>query len=157
MGIFDGLGKNISSAASNAAQKTKEVAETAKINMSINGKESDIKQTYTTMGEMLYTKYREETLPSELAELCANIDSIKAEIADLKQRIIVLRKIVICPGCGIENSDTSKFCVQCGATLKVDEPEPIDIAPENAANICKSCNTENAAGAKFCIQCGSAL
>jgi len=157
MGIFDGLGKNISSAASSAAQKTKEVAETAKINMSINSKESDIKQAYNTIGEMLYAKYRGEELPAEIAELCTNIDNIKAEIAELKQRIIVLRKIVICPGCGAENGDTAKFCVQCGATLKVDEPEPIDITPETAANVCKACNTANAAGARFCVQCGGAL
>ncbi|HXX86859.1 MAG TPA: SPFH domain-containing protein [Candidatus Acidoferrum sp.] len=52
---------------------------------------------------------------------------------------------VLCPKCGFQNPQTSKFCGNCGATLQ-------------AGGIsCPKCGTMNAAGAKFCSSCGTAL
>jgi membrane protease subunit (stomatin/prohibitin family) len=52
---------------------------------------------------------------------------------------------VLCPKCGFQNPQTSKFCGSCGAPLQ-------------AGSIsCPKCGTLNAAGSKFCSSCGSPL
>jgi hypothetical protein len=47
-----------------------------------------------------------------------------------------------CPQCNSLNEIKSKFCNQCGASLK---------------NTCPKCNHSNEIGAKFCAECGSPL
>jgi class 3 adenylate cyclase/tetratricopeptide (TPR) repeat protein len=49
---------------------------------------------------------------------------------------------VNCPGCGHENPDRAKFCLECGAAF---------------ATRCARCDTELPAGAKFCLECGAAV
>jgi len=55
--------------------------------------------------------------------------------------------MVLCPKCGTQNPQTSKFCGSCGAPLK----------QQNGGVKCPKCGTENAAGAKFCSNCGTPL
>ncbi|MFN0073170.1 MAG: AAA family ATPase [Chloroflexota bacterium] len=47
-----------------------------------------------------------------------------------------------CPKCGVENSESRKFCRACGAGL---------------APLCPRCGTGNDAGDRFCGECGAAL
>ncbi|HEY93341.1 MAG TPA: zinc-ribbon domain-containing protein, partial [Dehalococcoidia bacterium] len=47
-----------------------------------------------------------------------------------------------CPHCQTENSETRKFCRECGAKL---------------INICPQCGTENPPEDKFCGECGQSL
>jgi membrane protease subunit (stomatin/prohibitin family) len=54
--------------------------------------------------------------------------------------------MVLCPKCGFQNPQNTKFCGNCGASLK---PQP--------GVTCPKCGTVNAAGAKFCSNCGAAL
>lgn len=54
----------------------------------------------------------------------------------------------ICNGCGAENPESSKFCVECGQKI---EPEVI------TEKICINCGSKNNATAKFCGSCGNDL
>jgi predicted RNA-binding Zn-ribbon protein involved in translation (DUF1610 family) len=57
--------------------------------------------------------------------------------------------MVVCPKCGFQNPQTTKFCGNCGAQLQT---------PQGQGGIkCPKCGTENAAGAKFCSNCGNPL
>jgi class 3 adenylate cyclase/tetratricopeptide (TPR) repeat protein len=47
-----------------------------------------------------------------------------------------------CPRCGSENSEGSKFCIECGSSLR----------PR-----CPGCGAYNVAQAKFCAECGTPL
>jgi membrane protease subunit (stomatin/prohibitin family) len=59
--------------------------------------------------------------------------------------------MVVCPKCGFQNTQTSKFCNNCGTTL-----QPAAQAGAGTVN-CPKCGTANAAGAKFCVNCGNSL
>jgi hypothetical protein len=52
--------------------------------------------------------------------------------------------LMICPNCGAENQQGTKFCSECGQKLG-GKPK------------CPSCGTENEPGAKFCCDCGTKL
>jgi membrane protease subunit (stomatin/prohibitin family) len=59
--------------------------------------------------------------------------------------------MVICPKCGFQNTQTSKFCNNCGTTLQPG-------AQAQAATVkCPKCGTENPTTAKFCVNCGNAM
>ena len=49
---------------------------------------------------------------------------------------------MICPGCGVENPASAKFCSECATRL---------------ISACPSCGATNAPGAKFCNECGAGL
>lgn len=51
----------------------------------------------------------------------------------------------ICPQCGHENPEGTKFCQDCGSKLGM------------AKTVCPSCGAENPAGVKFCQECGTKL
>ncbi len=53
--------------------------------------------------------------------------------------------MVLCPKCGFQNPQTSKFCGSCGAPM------------QSGGVNCPKCGTSNAAGAKFCSSCGGPL
>jgi predicted RNA-binding Zn-ribbon protein involved in translation (DUF1610 family) len=59
--------------------------------------------------------------------------------------------MVICPKCGFQNPQTSKFCNNCGTTM-----QPAAQA-QAAAVKCPKCGTENPTTAKFCVNCGNAM
>jgi membrane protease subunit (stomatin/prohibitin family) len=59
--------------------------------------------------------------------------------------------MVICPKCGFQNPQTSKFCNNCGTTMQ-------PAAQAQAATVkCPKCGTENPTTAKFCVNCGNAM
>ena len=55
---------------------------------------------------------------------------------------------IICSECGCENIETSKFCVECGHNIQINN---------NTENICHSCGNISPAGVKFCPECGQNL
>jgi membrane protease subunit (stomatin/prohibitin family) len=60
--------------------------------------------------------------------------------------------MVVCPKCGFQNPQTSKFCNNCGTAI----PQPGQ--PQAAATVnCAKCGTANPTTAKFCTNCGAKL
>lgn len=57
--------------------------------------------------------------------------------------------MVLCPKCGFQNPQTSKFCGNCGTPLQAQQTQ-------GGVN-CPKCGTANAPGAKFCSNCGAPL
>ena len=52
----------------------------------------------------------------------------------------------LCPSCGFQNRDTSRFCSQCAAPLTQATP-----------TLCSRCGTQNMPGSRFCANCATPL
>lgn len=64
---------------------------------------------------------------------------------------------MFCPNCGAKNPDTSKFCVSCGSSLKIEEPKPA--APGKIQLRCNACGgtleAPNDRNVLVCPYCGA--
>ena len=89
--------------AEKAVKKGTEVVGIAKLNISLNEREAELKKLFTELGILTYDK-------AEAAE----IEALKAEIAAANGK-------VVCK-CGKEIEDDATFCKYCGA--KVEKPAP---------------------------------
>lgn len=143
MAFFD----QIKDMAKAAAVKSEEFAKTVgkkaeaamdmqKLSSDIDKKEHYIKDNYMQMGMEIYEKAAAgEEIPEYLQEYCKLIDATQAEIDELQTKIDMIKQAefgaspakIPCPHCGAEILSTSKFCPECGGSLKQEKA-----AKENA-------------------------
>jgi len=130
--IFDKVGNKVSNFAKNAADKTGDMIETARLNSKIISEENVIDGLKVKIGEYYLQKFEAgEHLDVDVMELCAEIQGIKANIAAIKTEISAIKagkddepaaaspaeETIFCPNCGASLPSGTKFCGQCGAQL----------------------------------------
>ena len=155
MSIFENIGKKITSVSQDAVRKTKDFADTAKLNSMISDEDKYINNCYTQLGKMYFEKYSDS--PEE--DFIGIIDSIKAaEVRKAEHRKKIETMKVneydsygnkICRVCGAVLPPDSMFCVSCGS--KVEEQKP----SESNMKKCISCGREIGSDMKFCSYCGA--
>ncbi|MCL2372490.1 MAG: zinc ribbon domain-containing protein [Defluviitaleaceae bacterium] len=149
MAFFDDLKSKAREAAHVAAEKTRIMMETSKLNGQIDAEKKKINQNTTKIGEICL-----ESFPNVQADSFANlVEEIKAsheKIADYSKQINKLKGIVKCEKCGTEVVNYDKpNCSNCGAALDIDLP-----ARPAGGVACQGCGTSLGAGAAFCTNCG---
>lgn len=133
MSFFDDLGKKLSQAGQTAAQKTKEIAETAKLNSQISDEEKKINEYYLQIGK-LYVSLHDENHEADFDELIRNLHESENKVKECRQQIKDIKGVVVCEKCGAEVSNGSAFCSACGAPMPVVTPaEEAAEANEEAA------------------------
>lgn len=121
MAFFDDLTKKISQAGQTAVQKTKEMADVAKLNSSISDEERKIGDIYREIGK-LYDSLHGRNPEVDFAALIASIRDSEGKIAGYKQQIKDIKGVVCCEKCGAEVSQNASFCSACGAPMPVVKP-----------------------------------
>ena len=86
MAFFNELTQKAKNIAAVAADKTKDAAETVKINVAIAGEQKEIDKNYRTIGEWYVNEYEGE-IPDAVRELVEAIAASKARIAELEALI----------------------------------------------------------------------
>jgi len=124
MAFFNELTQKAKNMAAVAADKTKDAAETVKINVAIAGEQKEIDKNYRTIGEWYVNEYEGE-IPDAVRELVEAIVASKNRIAELEAskvkeepEVEIVEPVAepkACPVCGAPAD--SKFCPQCGAPM----------------------------------------
>ena len=128
---FDELARKAKDVAAVAADKAKDAAELAKINVAIAGEQKEIDKNYRTIGEWYVSEYEGE-IPDAVRDLVDAVAAAKAKIAELEASkpkkddvddddfdIIEFKSNEkTCPICGAVSD--SRFCPQCGAPMGED-------------------------------------
>ena len=120
--FLNDLGKKAQAVAAVAADKAKDAAELAKINMSIAGEQREIDKNFRAIGEWYVSEFSGE-IPPAVKDLVDAVSAAKAKIAELEASKPVKEDAYeaaqstnkACPICG--TSSDSKFCPQCGAPM----------------------------------------
>lgn len=117
---LDELTKKAKDVANRAADKAKDTAGLAKINVAIAGEQKEIDKNCRAIGEWFVNEYEGE-IPDGVRALVDAVSAAKARIAELEASKPVREDAAEpvpgkkCPICG-EVSD-SKFCPHCGAPM----------------------------------------
>ncbi len=132
MSFFDDLGKKLSQAGQTAVQKTKEMADVAKLNSAISDEEKRIDDNYLQIGK-LYVSLHDAEHEADFDAFIAAIHEAEGKIKGYRQQIKDIKGIVKCEKCGAEVSKDAAFCSACGAPMPkeepVVEPQPIEETP----------------------------
>ncbi len=132
MAFFDDLGKKISKAGQSAVQKTKELADIAKLNSSISDEERRIDDSYREIGK-LYDSLRGSDPEVDFAPLIASVRESEEKIKEFRQQIKDIKGVVCCEKCGAEVSSNAAFCSACGAPMPV--VVPVEVEASQVQNV----------------------
>lgn len=171
MAFFDDLGKKLSNASQSAVQKTKDMAEVAKLNGQISDEEKKINGYYSQIGK-LYMQLHRDDFGAEFAELVNAIKQAEAKIAGCQKQIQDVKGIIRCAKCGAEVPNNASFCNSCGAAVaKQAQPTPVKTQPAPINNQpapeapapqiadpvvkCNNCGAVIANNMRFCTSCGT--
>lgn len=114
MAFFDEIKKQMSG----VAQSAQKAAEIARLHHQVNVKQNEFDAIFTKIGQLYYDARKSENIDTaEMDSLCARIDELAAQIADIKLKIDEIRQIRRCTQCGCAQNSESRFCASCGAKL----------------------------------------
>ena len=95
-----------------------QMVDVAKLNMRIFDLNGEINDLLKSIGRMVYDTHRgAEPDAASLAPRLSQIDEKHEAIAQLKQRIRLLKNVRSCPDCGCACGREDKFCKACGRPL----------------------------------------
>lgn len=110
--------KSISAGASSAAQKSAELYEIGKLNLSIQAEKRSIKELEEKIGHIIYKNYRDKDTAigkdnDKIIKLCKKIDELNTNITSLNKKIAKIKNVRICKKCGLEIPGSSSQCPFC--------------------------------------------
>lgn len=161
MAFFDDFGKKISQASQSTLQKTRDMADVAKINMQISDEEKKMNDTYLQIGK-LYMELHASDSEEAFQGMVQTIADAQANIKEFEAQIQEIKGVVRCEKCGAEVSREAAFCPACG--MKMPEIVPEEMVPEETAaqeaeavveKKCSNCGTVLGTDALFCSECGT--
>jgi rubrerythrin len=150
MSIFDEIGRRIVETGQNAAQKTRGLSDTMKLNSMISEEERSIKNAFYQIGKKyceLFGKNPDQNFVQLISEIRDSMEKIQEYTDHIKQ----IKGIVSCSSCGCEVSHESSFCDSCGAPMYSFQ------APSSGSEssvYCGDCGTLAEPDAAFCMGCG---
>ena len=144
--------------ASEAGKRAQVTVEVNRLKMQISSKEKEIANIYNRMGESTYQALQSGDLNSvkdELMEYVELINHKKEEVAEIDEKIRVLRNEKLCPSCNKAQPMETKFCSSCGH--KFEEPSESQDDEDEVTEVkaaCPDCEAELEPGSSFCGECG---
>lgn len=151
MAFFEKLSKTVSEAGQKTIAKTKELADTSKLNSMISEQEKVITNQYYQIGK-LYASIHRDDCEDDFAGMVAAITEAEEKIRDYKEQIQTIKGMQRCEKCGAEVPNGAAFCSSCGAAMpKIEPPERSDYVK------CSSCGADVKKGMRFCTSCGKPM
>lgn len=118
MSFIDDVISTGKSAVSAAGKKTDEVVRFSKLKMKESSLNSDIKNKYEKLGELIYQMSKSgDKDNAEFDKYIAELDECYAGLAEVAAQLDELRSEVTCPKCGAKTKNDNAYCPKCGAKL----------------------------------------
>ena len=108
MADFKEFGDKACSFAKNMADKANDAVEVQKLKAKIRD----------CIGASIYNRYKEDdTVDAEYLDPCGSIDEKYEEIAELNDKIDIIKGCMRCPNCQAPVNTGDAFCSKCGRPL----------------------------------------
>ena len=106
----------VKKAAGKAEKKTNELIDRSKIKISIMNVNSEIKQKYQKLGEIVYYNKNNKIDDEDIIRICiAELDGLHIKLENLKKKANEAAKLKTCPNCGKANGKDASYCSKCGS------------------------------------------
>lgn len=151
MTFFDKLSKTVTEASQKTIAKTKELADTSRLNSMISDEEKVITNQYFQIGK-LYVSIHKDDFEDDFAGMISAIAESETKIKEYKKQIQDIRGIQRCEKCGAEVPNGAAFCSSCGATMP-----KIQASLSSDYIKCENCSAEVKKGMRFCTSCGKPM
>lgn len=151
MAFFENLSKTVTGVGQKTIAKTKELADTSRLNSMISEEEKVITNQYFQIGK-LYVSIHKDDFEDDFAGMIGAIAEAEAKIRDYKKQIQDIKGVQRCEKCGAEVPNGAAFCSSCGASMPKMQP------PISADYIkCGNCGTAVKRSMRFCTSCGKPM
>ncbi|MDP4180387.1 MAG: zinc ribbon domain-containing protein [Bacillota bacterium] len=118
MSLLNNMGKKISGAGKVAIKASGNMMQITKFNLAIKSEENKIEGFMVEIGNKIFEKYKEgNTVDEDVTGNCEDILKCMKEIEELKLKIIDVRDLKKCQGCGAEIDKDDVFCSKCGSKV----------------------------------------
>lgn len=162
MEFFKGIGNKISKTGQDAIKKTKELADTSKLNSEISQEEKRISKICETLGRQYYDKYKNDE-NNEFEEYIVQISEAFEKIEKYEQEIKYIKGKITCPNCGADMDVNTVFCSMCGSKMpeivntsfEEQDVEQTEEQIEINEKFCANCGEKLEIDAAFCPSCGT--
>lgn len=147
MSFFDEVGKKITDVSQETIQKTRNMADTAKMNSAISDEQQKIKFAQGEIGRIYMQKHRNDP-ELEVADFVSQIILAEQKIAELNRTIQELKGMSECPKCKGMVDKEALFCPLCGNAMPKKEQPAV-------TSYCTACGAAVVEGQRFCVACGT--
>lgn len=138
MSFLNDLSQKINDVGQTTIKKTKNLADTAKLNLNISEEERKITAAYEEIGKWYVNKHRDNA-DAEIETWLETICAAEKKIHECRETIHKMKGMVLCPACGASVDADAAFCSACGQKMpEKPQPEPVKdedvevIPPEKA-------------------------
>ena len=156
MTFFEQVGKRITDAGQVAAQHTRVLTDTTRLNVKIAENKKKMTQLLFEMGQDYYQKHRKET-DNEEQEYIDQVNVLFREIIQWQDEIERLKSADVCRVCGSRIMEGASFCMGCGTRLGSDEIEEPPVIPAAGTKTCPICGSVIEEDSVYCTACGVKL
>ena len=128
MSFFDNLGQKLNDVGQTTIKKTKDLADTAKMNLEISEEERKISNAHEQIGKWYAAKYRMQADP-EIQNWMDAIFASEAKIKACRDNLGQIKGETTCPQCGASIAADAQFCPNCGQKIVPQQPAQ-DVTPQ---------------------------
>ena len=128
MSFFDNLGQKLNDVGQTTIKKTKDLADTAKMNLEISEEERKISDAHEQIGKWYAAKYRMQADP-EIQNWMDAIFASEAKIKACRDNLGQIKGETTCPQCGASIAADAQFCPNCGQKIVPQQPAQ-DVTPQ---------------------------
>ena len=128
MSFFDNLGQKLNDVGQTTIKKTKDLADTAKMNIEISEEERKISNAHEQIGKWYAAKYRMQADP-EIQNWMDAIFASEAKIKACRDNLGQIKGETTCPQCGANIAVGVQFCPNCGQKIVPQQPAQ-DVTPQ---------------------------
>ena len=128
MSFFDNLGQKLNDVGQTTIKKTKDLADTAKMNLEISEEERKISNAHEQIGKWYAAKHRMQADP-EIQNWMDAIFASEAKIKACRDNLGQIKGETTCPQCGASIAADAQFCPNCGQKIVPQQPAQ-DVAPQ---------------------------
>jgi hypothetical protein len=115
MTMLENFREKVVGATRSAVKASSEFIEVTKINLTIKSEEDKVKEIMFEIGKIIYENYKEgKAVEGDLSVKCDNIVESEEKILELKKKIMDIKNLKNCEGCGSEIDTESSYCHKCG-------------------------------------------